>query len=82
MYLTGIIDVCYYSLSVGVLRFAFHLDDFNGVADFNVVYKSSLDCFDLSFVFIVGVSIIPKKFYNIGNFKATNKVFRVLSDDD
>ena len=64
------------------MRLAFHLDDFNGVADFNVIYKSSLDCFDLSFVFIVGVSIIPKKFYNIGTFKATTKVFRVLSDDD
>ena len=65
MYLTCVVDVSYYTLSVLVMRFVFHLDDFNGVADFNVIYKSSLDCFDLSFVFIVGVSIIPKKFYNI-----------------
>jgi hypothetical protein len=42
MNLTGIVDVSNYTLSVSVLGFAFHLDDFDSVADFDVIHKYSL----------------------------------------
>ena len=43
VYLTGIVDMSDNALSVGVLRFAFHLDDFDSVSDFYLLHDVLLN---------------------------------------
>ena len=45
MYLTCVVDVSNYILSIGVLRLAFHLDNFDGVADFYLFHNVLLNGF-------------------------------------
>ena len=39
MNLTCIVDMSNYTLSVSVLRFTFHLDDFDSISNFNLVHN-------------------------------------------
>ena len=43
VYLTGIVYMRNVTFSVGVLRFTFHFDDFDSVADFSFVHNVLLN---------------------------------------
>ena len=85
VYLTGIVDVGNNALSVSVLWFAFHFDDFDCVPNFALVRNCLLNLFlfivAIPLIFIVAIPRAAAKFNDISIFKAATKVFAMLLND-